>query len=301
MTHPADAGSRTSARSDQTWSRLTPEALPVVAKANPDLRHRHSERLVAGAFGQGDIDFLSVENGSPADDHYRGAALVLRQSGSRSTGLPSAGCATARGRSSSRFGGWSFTRWVITSESTKPGWASSDGKSAVSIRSSAMCGRLSRSPEWVPAYWPTGAVRTLRSTVQSGDGTGPCVADRRDRRRDLVAAQRSEPRCHDVWASPHYRSQERRGVTDVTQERRRRVALNAGGRGPTTSSQRWSIVGWPRPVSGAVVPEPASSVIPRSVGVIGMAAHASERALVLRCLRLPAARSSRPRAFQNSG
>ena len=46
---------------------------------------------MAGAFGQGDIDYLSVENGSPADDHYRGAALVLRQSGSRSTGLPSAG------------------------------------------------------------------------------------------------------------------------------------------------------------------------------------------------------------------
>ena len=149
MTHPADAGSRTSARSDQTWSRVTTEALPVVAKANPDLRHRHAEPLVAGAFGQGDIDYLSVENGSPADDHDRGAALVLRQSGSRSTGLPSAGCATARGRPSSRFGGWSFTRWVITSESTTPGWASSDGKSAVSIRSSAMCGRLSRSPGWV--------------------------------------------------------------------------------------------------------------------------------------------------------
>jgi hypothetical protein len=121
---------------------------------------------------------------------------VVRQIGSRSTGLPSAGCAIARGRSSSRFGGRSFTRWVITSESTKPGWASSDGKSAVSIRSSAMCGRLSRSPWWVPAYWPKGAARTLRSTVQPGDGTAPCVADRRDRRRDLVAARRKFwPRC----------------------------------------------------------------------------------------------------------
>ena len=120
-------------RSDQTWSRVTMEALPVVAKANPDLRHRHAEPLVAGAFGQGDIDYLGVENGSPADDHDRGAALVVRQTGSRSTGLPSAGCATARPRSSSRFGGRSFTRWVITSESTTPRWASSDGNSAVSI------------------------------------------------------------------------------------------------------------------------------------------------------------------------
>ena len=81
--------------------------------------------------------------------------VVVRQTGSRSTGVPSAGCATARPRSSSRFGGRSFTRWVITSESTTPGCANSDGDSAVSIRSSAMCGRLSRSP-WVPAYWPTG-------------------------------------------------------------------------------------------------------------------------------------------------
>ena len=257
---------------------------------------------MAGAFGQGDIDYLSVENGSPADDHDRGAALVLRQTGSRSTGLPAAGCATPRPRSSSRFGGRSFTRWVITSESTKPGRESSDGESAVSIRSSAMCGRLSRSPGWVPAYWPTGAVRTLRSTVKFGDGTGPCVADRRDRRRDLVAARRKFwPRSQHVWASPHYRSHERTRVTNVTQVRRRRVARNAGGRGPTTSTQRWSIVGCPGPVSRAVVAEPALSVIPRSVGVIGMAAHASERALGLRCWRLPAARSSRPRAFQNSG
>jgi hypothetical protein len=78
-------------------------------------------------------------------------------------------------------------------------------------------------PDGLPAYWPTGAVRTPRSTVKPGDGTGPCVADRRDRRRDLVAARRKFwPRCQYVWASPHSRSHERTRVTSVTQVRRRR-------------------------------------------------------------------------------
>ena len=223
------------------------------------------------------------------------------QTGSRSTGVASAGCATARPRSSSRFGGRSFTRWVIASESTTPGWASSDGKSAVSIRSSAMCGRLSRSPWWVPAYWPTGP--SERYVRRSSPATAPGVVNRRDRRRDLVAARRQALSHAANMCGPRRttRSHERTRVTSVTQVRRRRVARNAGGQGPTTSTHRWSIVGCPRPVSRAVVPEPSSSVIPRSVGVIGMAAHASERALVLRCLRLPAARSSRPRACQNSG
>ena len=45
--------------------------------------------------------------------------------GSRSTALPSARCATAIPRSPSRFGGRSFTRWVITSGSATRGCASS--------------------------------------------------------------------------------------------------------------------------------------------------------------------------------
>lgn len=257
---------------------------------------------MACAFGQGDIDYLSVENGSPADDHDRGAALVVGQTGSRSTGLTCAGCATAKGRSSSRFGGRSFTRWVITSDAPTPGWASSDGKSAVSIplvsdvrtaQPITLVGPrlLAHGPSERHVRRSSPAMAHDRVLLIAAIGAGI----------SLLPDASSEPRCQYVWASPHYRSQERTRVTSVRQERRRRVARNAGGQGPTTSTQRWSIVGCPRPVSRAVVPEPASSVIPRSVGVIGMAAHASERALVLRCLRLPAARSSRPRAFQNSG
>ena len=190
----------------------------------------------------------------------------------------------------------------ITSDAPTPGWASSDGKSAVSIplvsdvrtaQPITLVGPrlLAHGPSERHVRRSSPAMAHDRVLLIAAIGAGI----------SLMPDASSEPRCQYVWASPHYRSQERTRVTSVTQERRRRVARNAGGQGPTTSTQRWSIVGCPRPVSRAVVPEPASSVIPRSVGVIGMAAHASERALVLRCLRLPAARSSRPRAFQNSG
>jgi hypothetical protein len=61
---------------------VTREASPVVAEADPDLRRRDPERLVVVACGQGDIDYLGVENGSPADATPSSSAMTYPQSSS---------------------------------------------------------------------------------------------------------------------------------------------------------------------------------------------------------------------------
>jgi len=77
--------------------------------------------------------------------------------GSRSTGVPSARCATAIPRSSSRFGGRSFTRWVITSGSATRGCANSVGESAGHIRKSAISSHGTASHRRVSAMRTTGS------------------------------------------------------------------------------------------------------------------------------------------------